>query len=84
MQGSNGDIGIEIRLVDTVGEGEGGTNSKSSTEAYTLHAKLLRSCPTLCDPIDPTRLLHAWDSPGKNTGVGFHFLLQDPYIGVNK
>ena len=24
----------------------------------------------------PTRLLHSWDSPGKNTGVGCHFLLQ--------
>ena len=24
----------------------------------------------------PTRLLHHWDSPGKNTGVGCHFLLQ--------
>ena len=24
----------------------------------------------------PTRLLHPWDSPGKNTGVGCHFLLQ--------
>ena len=24
----------------------------------------------------PTRLRHPWDSPGKNTGVGFHFLLQ--------
>ena len=24
----------------------------------------------------PTRLPHAWDSPGKNTGVGCHFLLQ--------
>ena len=24
----------------------------------------------------PTRLLCPWDSPGKNTGVGFHFLLQ--------
>ena len=23
----------------------------------------------------PTRLPHPWDSPGKNTGVGFHFLL---------
>ena len=23
-----------------------------------------------------TRLLHPWDSPGKNTGVGCHFLLQ--------
>ena len=24
----------------------------------------------------PTRLLHPWDSPGKNIGVGCHFLLQ--------
>ena len=24
----------------------------------------------------PTRLRCPWDSPGKNTGVGFHFLLQ--------
>ena len=24
----------------------------------------------------PTRLPHPWDSPGKNTGVGCHFLLQ--------
>ena len=32
----------------------------------------------LCDPVDcsPTRLLHPWDSPGKNTGVSCHFLLQ--------
>ena len=24
----------------------------------------------------PTRLPHPWDSPGKNTGMGCHFLLQ--------
>ena len=24
----------------------------------------------------PTRLPHPWGSPGKNTGVGYHFLLQ--------
>ena len=41
-------------------------------------AKSLQSCPTLCDPIDgqPTRLPRPWDSPGKNIGVGCHFLLQ--------
>ena len=41
-------------------------------------AKSLQSCPTPCDPRDslPTRLLRPWDSPGKNTGVGCHFLLQ--------
>ena len=44
----------------------------------TAAAKSLQSCPTLCDPIDrsPTRLPRPWDSPGKNTGVGCHFLLQ--------
>ena len=26
--------------------------------------------------LQPTRLLHPWDSLGKNTGVGCHFLLQ--------
>ena len=37
-------------------------------------AKSLQSCPTLCDSI--IRLPCSWDSPGKNTGVGYHFLLQ--------
>ena len=26
--------------------------------------------------LQPTGVLHPWDSPGKNTGVGCHFLLQ--------
>ena len=41
-------------------------------------AKSLQLCPTLCDFIrwQPTRLPHPWDSQGKNTGVGCHFLLQ--------
>ena len=41
-------------------------------------AKSLQSCLTLCDPIDSSlpRLPHPWDSPGKNTGVGCHCLLQ--------
>ena len=28
----------------------------------------------------PTRLLCPWDSPGKNTGVGCHFLLQGIFL----
>ena len=45
---------------------------------FTAAAKSLQSCPTLCDPTDssPTRLPRPWDSPGKNTGVGCHFLRQ--------
>ena len=40
-------------------------------------AKSPQSCLTLCDPIDGSpRGSRPWDSPGKNTGVGYHFLLQ--------
>ena len=28
----------------------------------------------------PTRLFHPWNFPGKNTGVGFHFLLQGIFL----
>ena len=36
------------------------------------------SCVWLCNAMDckPTRLLCPWDSPGRNTGVGCHTLLQ--------
>ena len=40
-------------------------------------AKSLQSCPTVRPHgLQPTRLLRPWDSPGKNTGVGCHLLLQ--------
>ena len=40
-------------------------------------AKSLQLCLTLCDHRrQPTRFPRPWDSPGKNTGVGCHFLLQ--------
>ena len=40
-------------------------------------AKSLQSCPTLCNPIDNSPPGSCpWNSPGKNTGVGCHFLLQ--------
>ena len=40
-------------------------------------AKLLQSCPTLQPHRwQPTRIPRPWDSPGKNTGVDYHFLLQ--------
>ena len=42
-------------------------------------AKSLQLCPTLCDPIDgsPPGSCCPWGSPAKNTGVGYHFLLQN-------
>ena len=44
-------------------------------------AKSLQSCPVVSNSVrphrqQPTRLHCPWDSPGKNTGVGCHFLLQ--------
>ena len=40
-------------------------------------AKSLQLCPTVRPHRwQPTRLPRPWDSPGKNTGVGCHFLLQ--------
>ena len=50
-------------------------------------AKSLQSCPTLRPHRrQPTRLPCPWDSPGKNTGVGCHFLLQEifPTQGSNR
>ena len=40
-------------------------------------AKSLQLCPTLRPHRrKPTRLPRPWDSPGRNSGVGCHFLLQ--------
>ena len=41
-------------------------------------SEVTQSCMTLQPRgLWPTRLLQLWDSPGKNTGVGCHFLLQE-------
>ena len=42
----------------------------------------LRLCLTLCDPMDcsPTGSSIHRDSPGKDTGVGCHFLLQGTFL----
>ena len=43
-----------------------------------VHSKSLKLCLTLCNPMNyslPGFFLHG-DSPGKNTGVGCHDLLQ--------
>ena len=53
-------------------------NVKSSGPCTAAVAtKLLQSCPPLCNPIDGSPPGSCpWDSPGKSTGVGCHFLLQ--------
>ena len=41
-----------------------------------------KSCPTLLGPhkLQPARLLCSWDFPGKNTEVGYHFLLPGIFL----
>ena len=49
------------------------------------NAKSLQSCPTLRPyGLQPTRLPPPQDSPGKNTGVGCHFLLQEGLLEASK
>ena len=63
--------------------------SLSSTPSHTAYTSLFsisaspfcsvtQSCLTLLQPygLQPARPLCPWDFPGKNTGVGYHFLLQ--------
>ena len=56
------------------------TDSALFFHLYTV-VSVIQSYPTLCN----TRLLCLWDSPGKNTGVGSHSLLQGifPIQGLN-
>ena len=55
----------------------------AAAAAAAAAAKLLQSCPTLQPHrLQPTRLLHPWDFPGKNTWVGCHFLLHCMHAGL--
>ena len=52
-------------------------NKSPATGVAAATAKSLQSCQTLQPHRQqPTRLPRPWDSQGKNTGVGCHFLLQ--------
>ena len=46
-----------------------------------VHAQLLQLCPTSRpEALQPSRLLCPWDSPGRNTGVSGHALLQGIFL----
>ena len=76
--GKRGRINREIRI-DThtllILSVKWGTNENLPNSTTTTTS--LQSCPTLRPHRrQPTRLPRPWDSPGKNTGVGGHCLLQ--------
>ena len=55
--------------------------SSASVSAAAAAAKSLQLCPTLQPHRwQPSRLPRPWDSPGKNTGVSCHFLLQGIFL----
>ena len=56
------------------------------THVSAATAKLFQPCLTLCNPIDGSpagSTICPWDSLGKNSGVGYHFLLQVTHDGWN-
>ena len=61
-------------------------SGQGSTLRISFHlCEVAQSCPTLCDPMEPTKLLRPWDFPGKSTGAGCHFLFQEIFLtqGLN-
>ena len=52
---------------------------KTGSKLYWSHSEVkvlvAQWCPSFCDPMDCS-LLCPWNSPGNNTGLGRHFLLQ--------
>ena len=67
------------RTVDSLGlcAAPGNCMSKMLQGDLCMCVKLLQSCPALGPyGLKPSRLLCPWDSPGKNSGVCCHFLLQ--------
>ena len=71
-------------------EGDASWRHASGADAYIpacMYARLLQSCPTLCDLMDCSPPgSSVWDSPGKNTGVGCCAFLQGifPNQGSNQ
>ena len=63
------------------------TSSPRSQDTIWRNSVLVaQSSPAVCDPIlQPSRPLCPWNSPGKNTGVGSHSLLQGIFLtqGLN-
>ena len=61
-----------------------GQEIKLPTYTAAAAAKLLQSDSVRPYRWQPTRLLCLWDSPGKNTGVGCHFLLHNIHWIIKK
>ena len=59
---------------------QSGQNLSHQYILVVVYGLIVKSCPTLCDTMDYSPMdyiLCPWDSPGKNTGMVCHFLLQE-------
>ena len=66
--------GLKLNIQKTKIMASGPIESENESESRSV----------VSDSLQPhARLLCPWDSPGKNTGVGCHFLLQDTIERLN-
>ena len=58
---------------------------ESNVQKKMLFSHSVRSDSSATPGLERTRLLCSWDFPGRNTGVGSHFLLQGIFLiqGLN-
>ena len=78
----NGNLLQHSCLKNPMDRGTWGRKESDRTEQLSMHANSLQLCWTLWNPMDCSLsgFLWPWDSPDKNTGVGFHALLQDIFL----
>ena len=69
--------GFQVLILGAQSEGAG--SASSLLKGGCCCCFVAKSCPTLYNlhRLLPTRLLHPWDFPGKNLGMGCHFFLQE-------
>ena len=84
VQGSKGDTDIKNRLLDLVGEGEGGMIWKNSTETRTLPYVKWRTSASLMHPKQGTRSQCSGttqgDGVGREEGGGFRLGATQVYL----
>ena len=59
----------------------GGLFTRDAGQKTLTCCSVVKSCLSLCNPMDYARPLCPWGSPGNNTRVGCHFLLQGIFSG---
>ena len=72
--------GITVSIFNNPGWSSCFRGNWRATFAQSVHAHSFAFDSLWSYGLYPARLLHPWDFPGKNTGVGSHFLLQSIFL----